>query len=80
MTRVTRPVRRETSAVVFSRGNRAVIVEIEPPGRMIGFRLKGTRTTHWLPVDFLYRTAVQATVEAKRRAKRDAKKAKGRSL
>jgi hypothetical protein len=75
MTTLTRKVKRETNAVVHeARRVRSIIVELEPPGRVIGFRAKGTRTTYTLPIDWCYRQAVLAHVEAARRAKREAKK------
>ncbi len=63
MTKVTRKFKREGAACVFSRGkSRPVIVELSPPGLMVGFRLKGERRTHELPLDWLYKRAAQATV------------------
>ena len=75
MTTVNRTLRRETFSAIYSAGRqRPVIVEIEPPGRMIGFRLKATRPTYYLSVDHCYRLAVAAHVEAERRRKRQERK------
>jgi hypothetical protein len=74
MTTVNRRIARECSAAVRECGKqRCVIVEIEPPGRVIGFRLKGTRRTFLLPIEACYRLAVQAHVDAERRAAREKK-------
>ena len=55
-------VERETSATVFERSRRReVIVSIEPPD-LVGFRLKGTRRTYYLPADALYCAALKADV------------------
>lgn len=60
MTKLTKPVHRETASKVFSSGKeREVIVILQPPGTL-GFRLKGTKTTYWLPADRLYMMALQA--------------------
>ncbi len=71
MTSVNRRIARETVAAVRERGRqRPVIVTIEPPGLVIGFRLKATRRTYTLPVETCYHLAVQAHVDAARRAKK----------
>ena len=71
MTEVKRQVKRLTVAVA---DRRQIVVEIPPPGRVIGFRLKGTRKTWYLPVDRCYTMAVLAEVEAQRAAKKAARK------
>lgn len=47
-----------------------MIVSIEPPG-IVGFRLKGTRTTYRLPADRLWWIAMYAerVYQAKQKAK-----------
>ncbi len=51
MTLLNRTVRRETCAGTYSGGKfRPIIVTLDPPGNVIGFRLKGTRRTYYLPV------------------------------
>jgi len=65
MTTVNRKIRRETAAAVRSAGTlRPVIVSLEPPGRTIGLRLKGTRHTYYADVESLYWKLVKADVEA----------------
>ena len=68
MTTLTRRVVRESAATIHEAARkRPIVVTLEPPGRMIGFRPKGTRTTYYLPIDWCYTRAVQAHVEAARR-------------
>lgn len=63
MTSVTRRVQRISPAAVYSQGRlRSVIICVEPPGDLVGFRLKGTRRTWTLPVDWCFREAVRATL------------------
>ena len=73
MTKLTKKVARETGATVFERKVRPVIVSFEPPD-LIGFRLKGTRRTYFLPAGSCYYMAVKGTVAAERAAKLAAKK------
>ena len=74
MTEVNRKLKREACVSVFSRGRRRhVVVELSPPGDVIGFRLKGERSTYYLPIDWCYRTATDLAVRAARRAKREGK-------
>lgn len=73
MTKVTRPVRRETIAVdgggILSLGKvRPVIVSIEPPNVM-GFRLKGQRKTFHLTAEYCFLQAVKAQLAAEQREK-----------
>lgn len=54
--------RRLSPAHVFSKGRRRnVIVELDPykPG-LVGFRLKGMRTTYYLLVEWCFREALRA--------------------
>lgn len=67
-------VTRRTSAVVFSRGSRPVIVTVYPDG-IIGLRLSKHRTEEFAHAADIYRGAVTARVRAEREAKRK-KKAK----
>ena len=70
MTTLTRRVVRETMATIHEAARkRPIVVTLEPPGRMIGFRPKGTRKTYYLPIDWCYARAVQAHVEATRRGR-----------
>lgn len=74
-TTVNRKLQRQSSTAVYSGGRaRSVIVELEPPGSLIGFRLKGTRRTYRLPVDWCYREALRAEIA---RVKLEKRKAKG---
>lgn len=77
MTKLTKPVRRETDSTVYEQGkHRPVIVSLEPPG-LITFRLKGTRRTYRLTVDGCYLLAVKAHLEGLRREKRKKTKRTG---
>lgn len=70
MIAVTRALSRQSPARVHSGGrSRQIVIELAPPGDVIGFRLKGTRTTYHLPVDWCYREALKAEL-ARRRAER----------
>jgi hypothetical protein len=70
MTPLTRRVVRESAAMIHEAArNRPIVVTLEPPGRMIGFRPKGTRKTYYLPIDWCYARAVQAQVDATRRVR-----------
>ncbi len=67
MTKLKRTVSRETHGTIYSQGkHRSVVVSIEPPN-VLGFRLKGTRTTYYLTSDGCYLAAVQATLAAEKR-------------
>lgn len=71
MTTINHKLRRETAATVRSAGKvRAVIVTLAPPGRTIGLRLKGTRSTYYADLELLYWRLVKATVEARPRRRR----------
>lgn len=70
MTKLTKPVRRETLSRVYERcQHRAVILTVEPPG-LLAFRLKGCRRTYRLTIDGCYMLAVKAEVEAIRRERK----------
>lgn len=74
MTELKRPLSRETRAHRHEQGKtRAIIVTLD--GRMIGFRLKLTRTTYWLDVEGEYCRAVRLT-EAQKQRERKSRKAK----
>jgi len=79
MIEVTRRLQRVSDSHIHSGGRtRAVIVELSPdrPG-LIGFRLKGTRRTYYLPIDACYRDAVRcelARQKAERKKEREARK------
>ena len=73
-TTVNRAVKRQSATAIYSQGRaRSVIVEIEPPGAVIGFRLKGTRRTYRLPIDWCYREALRAEIARVKAEKRKAK-------
>jgi hypothetical protein len=68
MTPITRKLKREGRSTIFSNGRRRpVVVILEPPGDVLGLRLKGERTTYYLPLDWCYRQAVVATIRAAKR-------------
>ena len=73
-TKLNKPIRRESEASIFDRGElRYVIVSIEPArgGASVGFRLKGTRDTFRLPVASLFVRAVEHhTYRIEREARR----------
>lgn len=78
MTHVTRKVQRISPAAVYSQGRlRSVIICVEPPGDLVGFRLKGTRRTWTLPVSWCYLEACRATLAREKAEKRKARKAVG---
>ena len=75
MTTLRRHLRRVSSAAVFSRGRyRPVVVILEPPGILLGLRLKGERRTYHLPLAWCYTEAVRRTVAAEKAANRKARK------
>lgn len=72
-TRCKRPVHRETVGGILERGKiRPVIVSIEPPN-VVGFRLKGMRTTYYLTAEGCFMQAVKAKIAADKREKAKAK-------
>jgi hypothetical protein len=72
MTRLTKPVRRETGAQ--SRG-RAIIVELQAPS-IIRLREKGRRTSYALDIRAAYDLAAKIQGEALRRERKALRKAK----
>jgi hypothetical protein len=63
MAPVTRKLKRESRSTIFSNGRRRpVVLILEPPGDVLGLRLKGERTTYYLPLDWCYRQAVMAAL------------------
>ena len=75
MTTLRRHLRRVSSASVFSRGRyRPVVVILEPPGTLLGLRLKGERKTYYLPLAWCFCEAVRRTVAAEKSAKRKTRK------
>lgn len=80
MMTINRRLRRESLASIHSGGRRrAVVIELDPntPG-LIGFRLKGTRTTYQLPVDFCFREACRAEMARRKAERKRLKKEAGR--
>jgi hypothetical protein len=64
-------VERVSNARIFERSKqREVVIILEPPA-LVGFRLKGTKRTYWLPADVCYLMALKASQkdEAKRKGK-----------
>lgn len=79
MIAITRPLKRESAAAVHSGGRaRMIIIELRPPGDLVGFRLERTRTTYSLPVAWCYREAVRAEM-ARQKAERKAARKKERA-
>jgi hypothetical protein len=74
VTSVKRKVQRLSVSTVFSNGKRRpVVIELNPPGDVITFRLHGERRAYGLSVDWMYKTAAarQAALDrAERRAAR----------
>lgn len=68
-------VTRRTTATVYSRGSRPVIVTIYPDG-IIGLRLSKHRREEYAGAADLYRQAVTTRVRIEREAKRKARKAR----
>jgi hypothetical protein len=75
MTKLSKPVSRETLATRFDRGHRNVIVTLRPPNRVC-FRLKGLRKEYDLPADTLYGTCQMAEIRTIAKDKMRAKKGK----
>ena len=76
MTKLTKPVRRETAKTY---GNRAVIVTLAPAGSqneaLIGLRLAGKRTQYVVALSDIYRLAALWYGQKEATAKRAARKA-----
>lgn len=78
MTGFTKHLQRQSRAAIHSGGrSRPIVVELMPPGEVIGFRLKGTRQTYYLPIATCYRDALRAEL-ARQKAERKAEAAKRR--
>lgn len=70
MISVNRKLSRRSSATVYSQGRRReIVVELAPPGVLIGFRLAKRRTTYYLPIGFCFREAVRLEL-ARQKAER----------
>ena len=70
MTRLTRPVKRETNAVVRDRGRmRPLMVKLEEGGHLMRLWPKGTRQVYTVPFEAVYRLGVQIRVEEMRAEK-----------
>jgi hypothetical protein len=67
-TKLTRPVSRETGAIIFSQGARVIVVTLHDT--FIELRLKGTRKREVAELGTIYRTAVRDRVFNERAAKR----------
>ena len=74
MTKATKTLIRETEATIRSRGKRRpIIVSLRHGGTVLSLRLKLTRQTYSLPVEWCFWQAVEAHVQAEKRAKREAR-------
>lgn len=78
---INRPLKRRTAGRIHSQGRlRSVVLEISPGGDgspgpgFVGFRLMGTRTTYYLPVDWAFREACKAEMARRRAEKKRLKK------
>lgn len=80
MTGFTRRTIRESADRIHSAGRaRAVVIELDPAmPTLVGFRLKGTRTTYRLPIAHLFREAVR-NEQARQRAERKKQRQAARS-
>jgi hypothetical protein len=76
-TKSTKPVTRESSALVRERGLRPIIVTIH--GSLILLRPKGLRSEEVLDVAAAWSTAVKQRVAGELAAKRATRKARGKS-
>jgi len=75
MIEVTRPLSRLSCSAIHSGGkSRGIVIELQPPGNIIGFRLKGTRKTYYLPVDHCFREAMRAELARQKRERIEARK------
>lgn len=77
MTKLRRPVRRETLEC-YKHYNRTIVVSLFAD--TIGLRLKGTRKTYDIPVSHLMDTLCRREVLRLQAAKREARKAKRRKI
>lgn len=77
MTPINRPLARESANGIHSAGRRRpIIVELAPPGLLVGFRLKGARRTYWLPIDHCYREAVRNELARQKAERKKLRKAR----
>lgn len=75
MTKAIKPVTRETECHIRSRGKRRpIIVTLRHGGTVLAFRLKLHRQEYSLPVEWVFWQAVEAHVQAEKRAKREARR------
>ncbi len=78
MTDLKRKVRRVTAGTVREVGKaRAIVVSLEPP-QLLGFRAKGCRRTYYLTAETCYLLAVRADVEARRKERKQRRRARKR--
>jgi len=78
MTKVTKPVYRETAGGIFSAGKeRPVVVSLEPPN-IIGFRLKGMRKTFYLTAEGCFMAALKAQMALEKKEQRKKKRKRGK--
>jgi uncharacterized ParB-like nuclease family protein len=61
MTSITRHLARLTACTMTSCGQRRpIVLELDPrTPTLVGFRLKGTRSTYYLPIDHCFREAMR---------------------
>ena len=75
MTKATKDVRRETEVLVRSLGaRRPIIITLRHGGTVLSFRLKQHRREYSLPVEWCFWQAVEAHIQAEKRAKRETRK------
>jgi hypothetical protein len=65
MTDLKKPVTRRTRGTVFERGERRILVTLEP-GDMLGLRLERTRRTYRARLSDLFRVAVSWEADAEK--------------
>jgi hypothetical protein len=76
MTPSTRPTTRLSSAYIFDRGTRPLVITVH--GSLIELRAKGLRTTETLDIASMYHFAIKARIARDRDAKKAARKAKAK--
>lgn len=76
MRSINRHLARESNASIHSQGKRrAIVIELDPnTPTLVGFRLKGMRTSYNLPIDWCYREAVRVELARRKAEKKKAKK------
>lgn len=75
MTRLNKPISRETSELVRARGPRPLIVTLYP-GDQIGLRPKGTRTEERTTLSAVYSLAIKQRIARERAEKLKTRKAR----